>query len=224
MIEKLSRLQIAWRLAQDLEEGLVVNLGAGMPLTVSNYVPAGREVIFHSENGVLGIGPRPAAGRENPELRNAGNQPITLLPGGSLFHHADSFTMIRGGHIDVCVLGAYEVAENGDLANWILPDSPRAPAVGGAMDLATGAKRVFVMMEHCSKEGEPKILKKCSLPLTGLACVSSIYTDMAVIDRDPDGLVVREMIAGMDLAGLQSVTGASLRLADHWRVLSAPLL
>ena len=219
---KLNRLQIAWRLAQDLAEGQVVNLGAGMPLAVSNFVPPVREVIFHSENGILGFGSRPEAGKENRSLRNAGNIPITLLSGAALFHHADSFAMIRGGHVDVSVLGAYEVAENGDLANWMLPDGSRAPAVGGAMDLATGARQVFVMMEHCSKEGAPRLLKHCTLPLTGRACVSAVYTDLAVIDRTADGLVVREMIAGMQLADLQAMTGANLRLACDWRVLSAP--
>jgi len=224
MSAKLSRFQIAWRVAQDLEEGSYVNLGAGMPLAVSNYVPAQREVVFHSENGILGMGPKAVQGQEDKNLRNAGNISISLLPGAAFFHHADSFAMIRGGHIDVCVLGAYQVAENGDLANWMLADSPRAPAVGGAMDLATGARKVFIMMDYCSKDGAPKLLKECTLPLTGLGCVSSVYTDIAVVDVDSTGFVVREMIEGLDIDTLQERSGAPVRLAENWQTLTAPEL
>lgn len=224
MTKPLSRIQIAWRIAQDIAEGSYVNLGAGMPVLVANYVPSGRDVLFHSENGILGMGPKPPPGEEDDDLINAGAAYTTLLPGGCYFHHADSFAMIRGGHIDICVLGAYEVSEQGDLANWILPDSNTTPAIGGAMDLVAGAKQVFVIMEHCSKDGSPKILKECRLPLTGLRCVSAIYTDLCVIDVKDGGLVVREMVEGLDIETLQSRTGATIRLADNWQVLSAPEL
>lgn len=222
MIKPLSRIQIAWRIAQDIVEGSYVNLGAGMPVLVANYVPPGREVLFHSENGILGMGPKPPPGEEDDDLINAGAAYTTLLPGGCYFHHADSFAMIRGGHIDICVLGAYEVSEQGDLANWILPDSNITPAIGGAMDLVAGAKQVFVIMEHCSKDGSPKILKECRLPLTGLRCVSAIYTDLCVIDVTDSGMKVREMVEGMDIETLQSRTGAAIGLADTWQVLSVP--
>jgi 3-oxoadipate CoA-transferase beta subunit len=224
MIKPLSRLQIAWRVAQDIADGSVVNLGAGMPTMVSEYLPQGREALFHAENGVLGIGPKARKGEEDPDLINAGGQYVTLLPGGSYFHHADSFAMIRGGHIDIAVLGAYEVSEQGDLANWHLPDSNVTPAVGGAMDLAACAKKVFVMMEYCARDGAPKILKHCTLPLTARRCVHSIYTDLAVVDVTNAGLRVREMIMGMDLDALQSKTGAPIRLADNWQILTAPVL
>ena len=224
MIKPLSRIQIAWRIAQDIAEGSYVNLGAGMPVLVANYVPPGREVLFHSENGILGMGPKPLPGEEDDELINAGAAYTTLLPGGCFFHHADSFAMIRGGHIDICVLGAYEVSEQGDLANWILPDSNTTPAIGGAMDLVAGARQVFVIMEHCSKDGSPKILKECRLPLTGLKCVSSIYTDLCIIDVTDSGMQVREMVEGMDIETLQSRTGAAICLAENWQVLSVPEL
>ena len=224
MTPALSRLQIAWRIAQDIPEGSYVNLGAGMPVLVANYVPAGRDLLFHSENGILGMGPKPPPGEEDDDLINAGAVYTTLLPGGCFFHHADSFAMIRGGHIDICVLGAYEVSECGDLANWILPDSNTTPAIGGAMDLVAGSRQVFVIMEHCSRDGSAKILKECRLPLTGIQCVTTIYTDLCVIDVTKNGLLVREMIAGMDIDTLQSRTGAPVRLADDWRVLNAPVL
>ena len=222
MSKPLSRMQIAWRVAQDIDNGCVVNLGAGMPTMVSDFLPAGREVMFHAENGILGIGPKAAKGKEDPDVINAGGQAVTLLPGGSYFHHADSFAMIRGGHIDIAVLGAYEVSAQGDLANWHLPDSNVTPAVGGAMDLAACAHRLFVMMDYCSRDGTPKILKQCTLPLTARRCVNSIYTDLAVVDVIADGLVVREIIEGLDLKTLQDKTGAPIRLADNWRILSAP--
>ena len=222
MTQPLSRLQIAWRIAQDIANGSYVNLGAGMPVLVADYVPADREVIFHSENGILGMGPKPEPGAEDDDLINAGAGYATLLPGGCFFHHADSFAMIRGGHIDICVLGAYQVSERGDLANWILPDSNTTPAIGGAMDLVAGSKQVFVIMEHCSRDGAPKILKECSLPLTGVRCVNAIYTDLCVIDVTDGGLLVREMIEGMDIDTLQSRTGADIRLAENWKVLAVP--
>ena len=222
MSKPLSRLQIAWRVAQDIENGYVVNLGAGMPTMVSEFLPAGREAMFHAENGILGIGRKAARGQEDPDLINAGGQAVTLVPGGSFFHHADSFAMIRGGHIDIAVLGAYEVSERGDLANWHLPDSNVTPAVGGAMDLAACARRLFVMMDYCSRDGTPKILKECTLPLTARRCVNAIYTDLAVVDITDTGLVVREILKGMDLETLQGKTGAPIRLADNWQLLSAP--
>jgi len=224
MSKPLNRKQIAWRVAQDIENGCVVNLGAGMPTMVSNFVPADREVMFHGENGILGIGPLAAKGKEDPELINAGGQMVTLLAGGSFFHHADSFAMIRGGHIDIAVLGAYEVSEQGDLANWHLPDSSVTPAVGGAMDLAECARRLFVMMDYCSRDGSPKIVKQCKLPLTARRCVDAIYTDLAVVDVTANGLVVREMIEATDIETLQGKTGAPIRLAENWKVLTAPEL
>ena len=224
MSKPLSRKQIAWRVAQDINDGCVVNLGAGMPTMVSNFVPDDREVMFHAENGILGIGPLAAKGNEDPELINAGGQMVTLQPGGSYFHHADSFAMIRGGHIDIAVLGAYEVSEQGDLANWHLPDSSVTPAVGGAMDLAECARRLFVMMEYCSRDGTPKIVQQCQLPLTAQRCVDSIYTDLAIVDITADGLFVRELLEGLDIESLQAKTGAPIRLAENWQPLSAPEL
>lgn len=222
MKNRLNRCEIAWRVARDIPNGSYVNLGVGMPLAVADYVPEDREVIFHSENGVLGMGPKPPDDQVDWDLTNAGKMPVTLLPGGCFFHHADSFAMIRGGHIDICVLGAYEVGENGDLANWILPDKKQAPAVGGAMDLAAGAKKVFLMMDFCSKDGEPKLLQRCKLPLTGVGCVTSVYTDVAIVDVTDSGFVVREMIEGVDLDYLQARCGTKLRLADNWQVLKTP--
>src|SRR6516225_12036163 len=167
----LKRRQIAWRAAQDLADGAYVNLGIGLPTLVANHLPADREIVLHSENGVLGMGPAPPPGRADPDLINAGKQPVTLLPGGSYFHHADSFAMMRGGHLDICVLGAFQVSLAGDLANWHTGAPVAIPAVGGAMDLAIGAKRTFVMMEHLTKSGESKLVESCTYPLTGLACV-----------------------------------------------------
>ena len=176
-----TRDQMAARVARDIEDGSVVNLGIGLPTLVANHLPADREIMMHSENGVIGMGPAPAPGAEDYDLINAGKQPVTLLPGGSFFHHADSFAMMRGGHLDICVLGAFQVAANGDLANWHTGAPDAIPAVGGAMDLAIGAKRTFVMMEHRTKRGESKIVAACTYPLTGIGCVSRIYTDLAVI-------------------------------------------
>ena len=209
-MNKWTKNQMAALVARDIHDGAVVNLGIGMPTLVANHLGAGKEVMLHSENGVIGMGPAPAAGEEDYDLINAGKQPVTLLPGGVYFHHADSFAMMRGGHLDICVLGAFEVAANGDLANWHTGEPDAIPAVGGAMDLAIGAKKTWVMMEHTTKAGEPKIVARCRYPVTGLGCVSRLYTDLAVIDVTPAGLVVREMAEGLDLAALQAVTGAPL--------------
>lgn len=209
-MNRYSREQMAERVARDIPEGAYVNLGIGLPTKVANYLPPEREVFLHSENGLLGMGPAPAPGEEDEDLINAGKQPVTLLTGGAYFHHADSFGMMRGGHLDICVLGAFQVAANGDLANWHTGAPDAIPAVGGAMDLAIGAKQVFVMMDHQTKTGESKLVDACSYPLTGVACVSRIYTDLAVIDVTPEGLRVREMAPGLTLADLQAVTGAPL--------------
>jgi 3-oxoadipate CoA-transferase beta subunit len=201
---------MAARVAQDIPEGAYVNLGIGLPTMVANYLPAEKEIFLHSENGVLGMGPAPAPGEEDPDLINAGKQPVTLLLGGAYFHHADSFAMMRGGHLDICVLGAFQVSSRGDLANWHTGAPDAIPAVGGAMDLAIGAKQVFVMMEHQTKSGESKIVEACTYPLTGIACVSRIYTDMAVLDVTPAGLRVREMAPGLAFDELQAATAAKL--------------
>lgn len=222
MTDRLNRDQVAWRVAQDIEDGAYVNLGIGQPERVANFLPEDREIIFHSENGILGMGPEPPPGEEDEELINAGKKPITLLPGGSFFHHADSFAMIRGRHIDACVLGAFQVAANGDLANWATDKPDSIPAVGGAMDLAVGARRVLVMTDHCTKTGEPKLVERCSYPLTGVGVVTTIYTDLAVVDIAADGFVVREMVDGLSFDELQGRTGGSLRLANDWRKLAAP--
>ena len=218
----LSRRQMAWRAAQDIPEGAYVNLGIGLPTLCGDYIPKDREIVFHSENGILGMGPAPQNGQEDPDLINAGKQLVTLLPGGSYFHHNDAFLMIRGGHIDLALMGALEVAANGDLANWITNDPHAPPGVGGAMDLAAGAKEVRILLEHTTKDGGPRIRKACSYPLTAKACVKRIYTNFAVIDVTPDGLVVREMVEGLDLAGLQKVTEPKLTLANDWKTLTAP--
>jgi 3-oxoadipate CoA-transferase, beta subunit len=210
---KWSRAEMATLVARDIPDGAVVNLGIGLPTMVANCLPAGREVILHSENGVIGMGPAPREGEEDFDLINAGKQPVTLLPGGSFFHHADSFAMMRGGHLDVCVLGAFQVSASGDLANWHTGAADAIPAVGGAMDLAIGAKKTYVMMEHTTKSGEMKIVERCTYPLTGIGCVARIYTDLAVIDVTAQGLVVRAMIEGMSRDELQARTGAPLRHA-----------
>jgi 3-oxoadipate CoA-transferase beta subunit len=209
-MQRLTRDQIAARVAQDIPEGAYVNLGIGLPTMVTRHLPADLDIFLHSENGLLGMGPPPAPGEEDEDLINAGKQPVTLLPGGAYFHHADSFAMMRGGHLDICVLGAFQVSATGDLANWHTGAPDAIPAVGGAMDLAIGAKRVFVMMEHQTKDGASKIVPECSYPLTGVACVSRIYTDLAVIDVTPRGLVVREMVDGLSFDELQRITGVPL--------------
>jgi len=208
--QRLTREQIVQRVAQDIPEGSYVNLGIGLPTKIANHLDVNKEIFLQSENGVLGMGPAPEKGSEDSDLINAGKEFITLLDGGSYFHHGDSFTMMRGGHLDICVLGAFQVAENGDLANWHTGSPDAIPAVGGAMDLAIGAKNVFVTMEHVTKNGEPKIVKSCSYPLTGMKCVSRIYTDLAVIDVTPNGLLVKEMVDGLSFEELQSLTDAPL--------------
>ena len=210
-MKRLSRDEIAQHVARDIPEGAYVNLGIGLPTMVANHLDPSKEIFLHSENGLLGMGPAPAAGHEDEDLINAGKQPVTLLTGGAFFHHADSFAMMRGGHLDICVLGAFQVSERGDLANWHTGAPDAIPAVGGAMDLAIGAKKVFVMMEHQTKSGESKIVPACTYPLTGVGCVSRIYTDLATIDVTPDGLVVIDMIEGLTLDALQQMTGVPLR-------------
>jgi 3-oxoadipate CoA-transferase beta subunit len=213
-MKKLDRNQIAARVAQDIPNGAYVNLGIGLPTLVASYVPKDREIVLHSENGVLGVGPRPAPGAEDEDLIDAGKQPVTLVTGGSFFHHADSFGMIRGGHIDICVLGAFQVSVAGDLANWHTGAPDAIPAVGGAMDLALGAKQVLVMMEHLTKSGESKIVERCTYPLTGVRCVNRIYTDLAVIDVKPDGLHLVEICAeGLAFDELQRLTGVRMKSA-----------
>ena len=209
-MQRLNRDQMAARVARDIPEGACVNLGIGLPTLVANHLPKNREILLHSENGVLGMGPAPAAGEEDYDLINASKDPVTLLPGGAFFHHADSFAMMRGGHLDICVLGAFQVSVKGDLANWHTGAPDAIPAVGGAMDLAVGAKQVFVMMEHLTKRGQSKIVEHCTYPLTGVACVNRIYTDLAVIDVAPEGLRVLEMVPGMTIAELNRVTGIPL--------------
>ncbi|WP_459061907.1 3-oxoacid CoA-transferase subunit B [Stenotrophomonas sp. PSU-St15] len=213
-MNKLSREQMAARVARDIPEGAYVNLGIGLPTTVANFLPADKEIFLQSENGLLGMGPAPAPGREDPDLINAGKQPVSLLTGGCYFHHADSFAMMRGGHLDICVLGAFQVSVQGDLANWSTGAPDAIPAVGGAMDLAIGAKQVFVMMDLFTKKGESKLVTECSYPLTGLRCVSRVYTDVAVFDLGADGATVLEMVEGMDIGQLRELTGLPLALAE----------
>ncbi len=220
----LSRDQVAWRIAQDIADGAYVNLGIGQPELVANHLPEGREIVFHSENGILGMGPEPGPEDQDEDLVNAGKKPVTLLPGASLFHHADSFAIVRGGHLDLCVLGAFQVAANGDLANWSTGAAGAVPGVGGAMDLAAGARSVYAMTDHCTKRGEPKIVARCSYPLTGRGVVTTIFTDLAVIDVAADGLVVRELIEAVDFATLQAWTGALIRPAPGMGVLAPPSL
>ena len=218
-VPKLSHTDMAGRVARDIPDGSYVNLGIGMPTLVGDVVSAGKEIVFHSENGILGMGPAPAPGDEDWELINAGKQAVTLLPGGSYFHHTDSFMMMRGGHIDVTVLGAFQVSEQGDLANWATDDAHLPPAVGGAMDLAVGAKRVLVLMMHTTPDGRPKLLRECTYPLTAAQVVHRIYTELAVIDVGPAGFVVRDMVAGLSREDLQQRTGAPLTYADEVAVL-----
>ena len=209
-----TRNEMAARVARDIPEGWFVNLGIGAPLQVADHVPAEREVVFHSENGVLGMGPVPEPDRINRWLINAGKQYVTLRGGGSYMHHADSFALIRGGHLDLCVLGAFQVAENGDLANWSTSENDSAPAVGGAMDLAAGARQVWVLMDHQTKSGESRLVRRCTYPLTALGVVKRIYTNLAVLDVTPEGFAVREIVEGLTLDTLQEVTSAPLRMLD----------
>lgn len=209
MSAKLTNDQIAWRAAQDIADGAYVNLGIGFPEKVAQYHAAGRQAIFHTENGILNFGEAPPAGEEDWDLINAGKKAVTLNPGSAFFHHADSFAMVRGGHLDVAILGAFQVAENGDLANW--STGPKGvPAVGGAMDLVHGAKRVAVITEHVTKDGKPKLVKRCTLPLTGIACVTRVYTSLAVIDIAKGRFVLREKLPAISIAHLQELTGAEL--------------
>jgi 3-oxoadipate CoA-transferase beta subunit len=209
----LTRVEMAARLARDIPEGWYVNLGIGAPLQVADHVPADREVIFHSENGVLGMGPAPAPEAINRWLINAGKQYVTLRRGGAYMHHADSFALIRGGHLDLCVLGAFQVAENGDIANWSASDNDSAPAVGGAMDLAVGARQVWVLMEHQTKSGISRLVRRCSYPLTALGVVKRVYTNLAVLDVTPEGFAVRDTVEGLTLEALQKMTDAPVRPA-----------
>jgi 3-oxoadipate CoA-transferase beta subunit len=211
--QPLDRLGIARRIARDIPEGWFVNLGIGIPTTVSDFVPEDREVIFHAENGVIGIGPAPAAGQESPFLVNAGTQPITLRTGGAYVHHADSFGIARGGHLDLCVLGAFEVSETGDIANWARTSTDPTRQIGGAMDLAVGAKRLWVAMEHTMKGGGHRLRRVCSYPLTAKGVVRRVYTDLAVLDVTPEGFVVIDMVEGLSRQALQARTEATLRFA-----------
>ena len=211
-----TRDEIAARIARDIPEGAVVNLGIGMPTLVANHLPLDREVLLHSENGVLGMGPAPAAGNEDWDLINAGKQPVTLRNGGSFFHHADSFALMRGGHLDLCVLGAFQVSAQGDLANWHTGAPDSIPAVGGAMDLAIGAKRTVVMMEHLTKSGESKLVPHCTYPLTGIGCVRRVYTDLAVVELNQLGpAIVIERVAGLSFDELQRLTAIKLTPGPH---------
>jgi 3-oxoadipate CoA-transferase, beta subunit len=218
----LTREQMAWRAALDLSEGSYVNLGVGIPTLIARHIPAGREVIIHSENGVLGMGPHPAPGQEDRDLIDAGRGLATLVVGGVYMHHADSFIMVRGRHLDVSLMGAFEVSEQGDLANWTTEDPGFPPAVGGAMDLAVGARQIRVLMEHTSKSGQPRIKRRCSLPLTAARVVRRIYTNLAVIDVTPEGLLVREMVPDISIGKLQELTEARLNLAADCGILLAP--
>ena len=210
-MKRLSRDEIAQRLARDIPEGAYVNLGIGLPTKVGNYLPADKEIFLQSENGVLGMGPAPAKGEEDWDLINAGKQAVTLLPGGSYFHHADSFAMMRGGHLDICVLGAFQVSQHGDLANWHTGEPDAIPAVGGAMDLAMGARSVYIMMELLTKDGRSKLVPECTYPLTGLHCVSRVYTDYAVFEIQPGGVVkVIEDCSGAGQEELLKLTGLPL--------------
>jgi 3-oxoadipate CoA-transferase, beta subunit len=210
MAALLTRDQIARRVARDIPEGAYVNLGIGLPTTVANYLPADKEIFLQSENGLLGMGPAPAPGEEDPELINAGKQPVTLLTGGCYFHHADSFAMMRGGHLDICVLGAFQVSANGDLANWSTGAPGAIPAVGGAMDLAIGAKQVFVMMELLTRKGESKLVEACTYPLTGIGCVSRLYTDHGVFDVGAQGARAIELVDGLSIEDLRALTGLDI--------------
>ncbi|MEI2415583.1 3-oxoacid CoA-transferase subunit B [Orrella sp. JC864] len=211
-MKRLDRRQMAARVARDIPEGSVVNLGIGLPTLVADFLPPGRDILLHSENGILGMGPAPAPGQEDPDLINAGKQPVTALPGASYFHHADSFAMMRGGHLDICVLGAFQVSRHGDLANWHTGEPDAIPAVGGAMDLALGARSVYVMMELLTRAGASKLVDRCSYPLTARSCVSRVYTDVAVFAPQADGAVrVIDDLAGLGLPALRDLTRLDLQ-------------
>ena len=210
--QKRTKDQLAARVAQDIYEGATVNLGIGMPTLVANHVPASREVLLQSENGILGMGPAPAEGAEDYDLINAGKQPVTLLKGGSYFHHADSFAMMRGGHLDICVLGAFQVSSTGDLANWSTGEPGAIPAVGGAMDLAIGARQTWVMMDLLTKKGESKVVEKCTYPLTGIGCVKRIYSELATLACTPQGLKLIDKVDGLEHAELEKLVGLSISI------------
>ncbi len=210
--QKRTKDQLAARVAQDIPEGATVNLGIGMPTLVANHIPATREVLLHSENGILGMGPAPAAGDEDYDLINAGKQPVTLLKGGSFFHHADSFAMMRGGHLDICVLGAFQVSSTGDLANWSTGEPGSIPAVGGAMDLAIGAKQTWVMMDLLTKQGVSKVVEQCSYPLTGIGCVKRIYSELATLACTPQGLKLIDKVDGLEHAELEKLVGLKISI------------
>lgn len=209
--QRRSKDELAKRVAQDIHDGAYVNLGIGMPTLVANHLPAGLEIILHSENGILGMGPAPAAGDEDFDLINAGKQPVTLLKGGAFFHHADSFAMMRGGHIDICVMGAFQVSAKGDLANWSTGEEGAIPAVGGAMDLAAGAKETWVMMDLLTKKGESKLVSACTYPLTGVACVSRVYADLATLACSPDGLSLIDIVDGLSVQELSAMIGLPIK-------------
>jgi len=212
-MNRYTREQMAARVARDIPNGAYVNLGIGLPTMIANHLPKDREIVLHTENGLLGMGPAPETGAEDYDLINAGKQPVTALPGASFFHHADAFGMMRGGHLDCCVLGAFQVSTGGDLANWHTGAKDAIPAVGGAMDLAIGAKSVFVMMDHQTKKGESKVVPKCTYPVTGLRCVNRIYTDLAVIDVTPEGLRVIDIVDGLSLDELVRLSGVPMSMA-----------
>jgi 3-oxoadipate CoA-transferase beta subunit len=220
---QLTNAQIAWRAAQDIEDGAYVNLGIGFPEMVAKFQPEGREAVFHTENGVLGFGQAPKEGEEDWDLINAGKKAITLKPGASFFHHADSFSMVRGGHLDVAILGAYQIAQNGDLANWRV-GSKGVPAVGGAMDLVHGAKRVAVITDHVTKKGDPKLVETCTFPLTGVGCVTRVYTSLAVVDIEDGKFILREKLSGISMDELQALTGAKLHVEGAVTDLNVPEL
>jgi 3-oxoadipate CoA-transferase beta subunit len=207
---KRTKDEVAARVAQDIYEGATVNLGIGMPTLVANHIPASREVLLHSENGILGMGPAPKEGEEDYDLINAGKQPVTLLKGGAFFHHADSFAMMRGGHLDICVLGAFQVSATGDLANWSTGEPGSIPAVGGAMDLAIGAKQTWVMMDLLTKKGESKVVQQCTYPLTGIGCVKRIYSELATLACTPQGLKLVDKVDGLDHAELEKLVGLAI--------------
>ncbi|EKE43195.1 putative 3-oxoadipate coa-transferase subunit b protein [Oceaniovalibus guishaninsula JLT2003] len=209
-MRRLGDADLAARVARDIPDGAYVNLGIGKPTHVSGHVPEGREVIYHSENGIIGVGPVPPEGQEDPEMIDASKRFITVAPGAAFFEHCDSFAMMRGGHIDIAVLGAYQVAQNGDLANWATDDERYPPAVGGAMDLVVGVPTIFVMMRHQNRDGSPKLLERCTFPLTGLGVVNRVFTDLAVLDVTPDGFRLVDLTPGNDLADVQAVTGATI--------------
>ena len=210
--QRRTKEQLAKRVAEDIFDGAVVNLGIGQPTLVANHLPAGREIILQSENGILGMGPAPAPGEEDFDLINAGKQPVTMLAGGSYFHHADSFAMMRGGHLDICVLGAFQVSATGDLANWHTGEKDAIPAVGGAMDLAIGARQTWVMMDLLTKQGESKLVENCSYPLTGIGCVKRVYSDLATLACTPDGLKLIDKVDGLDHAELERLVGLPIAI------------